>query len=104
MQILETLKQKRTLVVEIIVGLLILAGSYYFVTGLQPINITDIQMSQPEQNLSPKFLLFLDATKKNNINLDLGDLFQKKFVQDLHDFSVTINREPTRGRDDPFTK
>ena len=101
MNILETLKQKKTLTIEIAFVVLILIGGYYFVSTLQTANVTTTEKTT-EQNLSPKFLLFLDATKKNDINLDLGDLFQKKFVLGLYDFSVTINREATRGRDDPF--
>lgn len=99
------LKQKKVLIVEIAVAILIIIGGFYFVVTLQ--KSSDVTTKQKvEQNLTQEFLLFLDITSKNNIidNLNkVNTLFQNQFILNGKDFTVTVNREDVPGRLDPFT-
>lgn len=102
MKIIEILKNKKVIILEVFVMILILAVGYYFVLNLKQVPIVTTETSS-KQVLSDKFTLFLNATKKNNLDLNTEDLFQKKFVQSLHDFTVIVDKEETRGREDPFS-
>ena len=103
MDIINTIKEKRVIIIEIGVALVLLIGGYYVVGLIQGDNGSmTVTKTANEHLLSQDFVVFLQMMNKKSINLKNTAFLDGSFVRELQNFTETINPTPTRGRLNPF--
>ena len=100
MQALANLKEKKNLIVEVIILCLFLGGMYYAYTLVSEQSPTTTAASS-EQLFGPNLTLLIKAVNQDHVVLKDISFLNSELVRQLQDFSEEI-KHTSVGRDDPF--
>ena len=102
MQVPNSLTDKKTILIEILILAAVLGAGYYgYVTLFNSENVTK-QVTVNEELLGGNFIEFIKVTKKDKISFSDRGFLDSVYVTQLQDFSEIISPNATRGRLDPF--
>jgi hypothetical protein len=93
---------KKTVIIEAVILVLFLVGGYYVYSSLSEASGSTTQTQFNEQLLGQNFVMFLKVVNQDKISFRDISFMNTPLVQQLRDFSETINPTETRGRLDPF--
>lgn len=102
MQIPQIFVQKKTIMIEIAVLIVVLALGYYLysIMSEDSASVTETQMS--EQLLGKNLTLFLKSKNQDKLSFKDISFMDTELVKQLKDFTETILPNSSRGRLDPF--
>jgi LPS O-antigen subunit length determinant protein (WzzB/FepE family) len=103
MQVKELFVQKRTIIVEVAVLLLVLIGGYYLYSSFSTDTAT---VSQPQVNqalLGKNLVLFYKLVNQDKVSFKDISALDSALAQRLQDFTEIIQNTNARGRPNPFT-
>jgi hypothetical protein len=96
------LVQKKTLIIEMLVLIAFLGGSYYAYTVFGADTTITTQPAINQSLLGQNFVLFLKAVQEDKLSFKDINFADSKLVEQLQDYSEIIDANKTRGRVDPF--
>jgi hypothetical protein len=94
--------QKKTLIIEMLVLVVFLGGSYYAYVTFSADDVITTQPAINQSLLGQNFVLFLKAVQEDKLSFKDVKFADSKLVDQLEDYSETIGTTTARGRVDPF--
>lgn len=100
MQIPSNLKEKKNVIVEVIIICVFLGGMYYAYSVVSEQSPT-ITAASSEQLFGPNLTILIKAVNQEHLVLKDTSFMNSELVRQLHDYSESI-KHASVGRDDPF--
>ncbi len=95
------LKEKRNIIIEVIILCIFLGAMYYGYTLISEQSPTT-NVSVNKQLFGPNITLLMKAVEEDKLVLNNISFMDSELVRQLKDFSEIITPNPTHGRDNPF--
>ncbi len=94
--------QKKSAIIEGVVLVIVLVGSYYLYTTFSTSDTTTTKPAINQSLLGKNFVLLLKLINQDKVSFKDTNLPNAQLLGQLQDFSEVITPTTVRGRDNPF--